>query len=141
MIFEAIIVDDEAPARVELINQLERTGRVKVVTEAVCLQEGIAKMRTHHIDVAFIDHNIAGAGTAMLPEALPTLKKRPLLIYMTAYSDYMDEPFGIEPLGYLVKPVDNGKLAEVIKLLDEVYDREIHYAGGAAVDAAAGVRA
>ena len=45
MIFEAIIVDDEAPARVELINQLEETGRVKVVAEAVCLQEGIAKMK------------------------------------------------------------------------------------------------
>ena len=28
MIFEAMIVDDEAPARVELTNQLERTGRV-----------------------------------------------------------------------------------------------------------------
>ena len=55
MIFEAIIVDDEAPARVELINQLEETGRVKVVAEAVCLQEGIAKMKKGGIDVAFIE--------------------------------------------------------------------------------------
>lgn len=47
MIFEAMIVDDEAPARVELTNQLERTGRVHVVSEAVCLQEAIAKRKTH----------------------------------------------------------------------------------------------
>ena len=32
MIFEAMIVDDEAPARVELRNQLELTGRFKVVS-------------------------------------------------------------------------------------------------------------
>lgn len=125
MIFEAMIVDDEAPARVELINQLEQTGRVKVVSEAVCLQEGIAKMRDLHIDVAFIDHNIAGAGTAMLPEALASMSKIPLLIYMTAYSDFMDEPFGVDPLGYLVKPVDNGKLKDIIRMLDEVYSREV----------------
>lgn len=128
MIFEAMIVDDEAPARVELASQLEHTGRVKVVSEAVCLHEGIDKMRTHKIDVAFIDHNIAGAGTRMLPEALPTLSKVPLLIYMTAYENYQDEPFGIRPLGYLVKPVDNGKLDEIIAMLDEVYRREVLHA-------------
>ena len=38
MIFEAMIADDEAPARVELRNQLEDTGRVKVVAEAVISQ-------------------------------------------------------------------------------------------------------
>lgn len=121
MIFEAIIVDDEAPARVELTNQLERTGRVKVVAEAVCLQEGIAKMRDLRIDVAFIDHNIAGSGTELLPSALPTFKKIPHLIYMTAFSDVQDEPFGVEPMGYLVKPVDNEKLDQIIAMLDEGY--------------------
>lgn len=125
MIFEAIIVDDEAPARVELANQLERTGRVKVMAEAVCLHEAIDKLRDMSIDVAFIDHNIAGAGTSMLPDALSSFRKIPLLIYMTAFSDYQDEPFGVEPLGYMVKPVDNGKLDDVIALLDECYRREV----------------
>lgn len=128
MIFEAMIVDDEAPARVELTNQLHRSGRVQVVSEAVCLQEGIAKMRERRIDVAFIDHNIAGAGTALLPEALGQMKHVPLLVYMTAYSNVCDEPFGVEPLCYLTKPVDNEKLAEVISLLDAVYARKVEVA-------------
>lgn len=123
MIFEAIVVDDEAPARVELTNQLERTGRVKVVAEAVCLQEGIARMQQQPFDVAFIDHNIAGAGTCLLPEAMPTLAKQPMLIYMTAYSDFQDEPFGIDPLGYLVKPVDSKKLAEIIQIMESEHEK------------------
>lgn len=125
MIFEAIIVDDEAPARVELTNQLERTGRVKVVAEAVCLQEAIAKMRHKRIDVAFIDHNISGANTRLLPDALPQLAKVPMLVYMTAFSDVQDEPFGVEPMGYLVKPVDNDKLEEVIRLIESRYASEV----------------
>ena len=128
MIFEAIIVDDEAPARVELISQLEQTGRVKVVAEAVCLQEGIAKMRDTAFDVAFIDHNIGGAGTAMLPQAMETLKKQPMLIYMTAYSDFQDEPFGVEPMAYLCKPVDDEKLNEVIAMMDAAYVRKVERA-------------
>lgn len=127
MIFEAMIVDDEAPARVELTNQLDRTGRVQVVSEAVCLQEGIAKMREQRIDVAFIDHTIAGAGTALLPQALESMEHVPMLVYMTAFQD-MDEPFGVEPLTYLTKPVDNEKLAQVIALLDEVYARRVEVA-------------
>jgi two-component SAPR family response regulator len=125
MIFEAMIVDDEAPARVELINQLERTGRVQVVSEAVCLQEALAKLKHGGIDVVFVDHNIAGAGTTLLPSALPELPKVPMFIYMTAYSDVMDDPFGMEPLAYLVKPVDNNKLNDIIELLEESYRREV----------------
>lgn len=122
MIFEAMIVDDEAPARVELTNQLERTGRVKVVNEAVCLQEGIAKMTEQRIDVAFIDHNISGANTTLLPAALAEMDHAPMLVFMTAYRD-MDDPFGVKPLTYLTKPVDNERLADVIALLDAVYAR------------------
>ncbi len=125
MIFEAMIVDDEAPARVELTNQLERTGRVHVVSEAVCLQEAIAKMNDIRVDVVFIDHNITGAGTTLLAEAITTMDHVPMLIYMTAYSDYQDEPFGVEPLGYLVKPVDTLKLHETIHTLEEQYRREV----------------
>lgn len=125
MIFEAMIVDDEAPARVELTSQLERTGRVKVVSEAVCLQEAIAKLRENRIDVAFIDHNIVGSGTTLLADALPTLAHVPMLIYMTAYSDYQDEPFGVQPLGYLAKPVDKRSLAAVIEEIEGCYKLEV----------------
>lgn len=125
MIFEAMIVDDEAPARVELTNQLERTGRVKVVSEAVCLQEAIAKLRTTRVDVAFIDHNIVGAGTTLLPDALPTLEKVPMFVFMTAYSDYISDPFGMSPLAFLAKPVDTPRLMEIIAQLEDCYRREV----------------
>ena len=49
----------------------------------------------------------------------------PALIYMTAYSDVNDEPFGVDPLAYLTKPVDSDKLDAVIALLDSIYARKV----------------
>lgn len=121
MIFEAMIVDDEAPARVELTNQLEQTGRFKVVSEAVCLQEALAKLKSCEVDVAFIDHNIVGAGTSLLPDSLSSLPKVPMLIFMTAYSDYRDDPFGMQPFDWLTKPVENKQLLDVVGHLESAY--------------------
>ena len=125
MIFEAMIVDDEAPARVELSNQLEQTGRFKVVSEAVCLQEAVAKLRHAEVDVAFIDHNIVGSGTTLLPEALDSLVKVPMFVFMTAYSDFRDDPFGMQPFDWLSKPVNKNQLAEVVRHLDDAYRKAV----------------
>ncbi|MDY2624960.1 MAG: hypothetical protein SOV74_01420 [Coriobacteriales bacterium] len=124
MIFEAIIADDEAPARIELKQQLEDTGRVKVVDEAVSLSEAIAKMSQGAFDVAFIDWDIAGAGTSLLREALPKIKNVPLLVYMSAYSDYHPSPFGVEPLCHLIKPTDRSQLDEVIATIERAARRD-----------------
>lgn len=125
MIFEAMIVDDEAPARVELRNQLEQTGRFKVVSEAVCVQEAVSKLRASEVDVAFVDHNIVGSGTRLLPESLDSLAKVPMFVFMTAYSDYRDDPFGMQPFAWLSKPVDNCQLAEVTGRLEDAYRRAV----------------
>ncbi len=126
MIFEAMIVDDEAPARVELRNQLEQTGRFKVVSEAVCLQEAIAKLKTSEVDVAFIDHNIVGAGTTLLPDSLGELAKEPMFVFMTAYSDFRDDPFGMQPFDWLTKPVEGKQLLDVVSHLEGAYRKAVH---------------
>lgn len=125
MIFEAMIVDDEAPARVELRNQLELTGRFKVVSEAVCLQEAIAKLKCHEVDVAFIDHNIVGAGTTLLPDSLGELAKVPMFVFMTAYSDYRDDPFGMQPFDWLAKPVERKPLLRVVSHIEDAYRKAV----------------
>lgn len=123
MIFEALIADDEAPARVELKRQLLDTGRVIVVDEAVSLQEAAEKMRKYPFDLAFIDWDIAGAGTTILEDVMAELEYKPLLVYMSAYSDYQPSPFGIEPLCHLVKPTDVSQLDEVIAIVEDAHRR------------------
>ncbi len=125
MIFEAMIVDDEAPARAELTDVLNQVGRVHVVAEAVCLQEAIAKIREGGIDIVFMDCTIAGAGSDLLVKALPTFDFVPPFVFLTAYKDYVSDPFGVEPVGRLVKPISSHALSDVLDKITQQWTGEL----------------
>ncbi|MDD7203071.1 MAG: response regulator [Coriobacteriales bacterium] len=118
MIFEAMIADDEAPARVELRNQLEDTGRVKVVAEAVSFPEAVAKIVRGGLDVVFLDWDIADPSSPILKEALPKVEHPPLIVFMSAYAEYEPEAFGVKPLCHLAKPTDRKALEACIKIIE-----------------------
>jgi DNA-binding LytR/AlgR family response regulator len=118
MIFEAMIADDEAPARVELAHQLEDTGRVKVVSEAVSMPEAVAKMKKGGLDVVFLDWDISDPNNTLLRDELPKMEHVPLLVYMSAYKNYQPKPFGVAPLCYLAKPTDREALDECIAIIE-----------------------
>ena len=121
MIFEAMIADDEAPARVELRHQLEDTGRIKVVAEAVSFPETVAKLMHSRIDVLFLDWDIADSTSMLLRDAMPKMDHVPMLVLMSAYSDYQPQAFGIKPLHYLPKPTDKADLDECIAVIEKRY--------------------
>ena len=118
MIYEAMIADDEAPARVELRNQLEDTGRVKVVAEAVSFPETVAKIKRGGLDVVFLDWNIANPDSPLLKDALASMNHPPMIILMSAYAEYEPQAFGITPLCYLVKPTDAQPLHDCISIIE-----------------------
>ena len=119
MIFEAMLADDEAPARVELRHQLEDTGRVKVVAEAVSFPETVAKLMTGGIDVLFLDWDIADPKSSLLRDALPKMDHVPMFVLMSAYKDYKPEAFGIKALYYLPKPTDRADLDRCIAAIEK----------------------
>ncbi|MDO4532380.1 MAG: response regulator [Coriobacteriia bacterium] len=119
MIFEAMIADDEAPARVELRHQLEDTGRMKVVAEAVSFPETVAKLMKGGIDVLFLDWDIADPTSTLLRDALPKMDHVPMLVLMSAYTDYFPEAFGVKPLYYLPKPTDRADLDRCIAAIEK----------------------
>ena len=118
MIFEAMIADDEAPSRVELRTQLEDTGRVKVVSEAVSFPEAVAKIKRGRLDVLFLDWDIADPESMILRDALKEMDHKPLIVLMSAYAEYQPQAFGIEPLCHLHKPTDRDELDECIAVIE-----------------------
>lgn len=119
MIFEAMIADDEAPARVELRHQLEDTGRVKVVAEAVSFPETVAKLMSGGVDVLFLDWDIADPKSTLLRDALPKMDHVPMLVLMSAYTDFQPDAFGIKPLFHLPKPTDRADLDRCIAAIEK----------------------
>ena len=125
----ALIVDDEAPARSELRFLLEETGRVDTIEEASNAREAVELLvrykedAAHHhgTDVLFLDIHMPKTSGMQLAEALHKLKNPPDVIFVTAYSEYAVEAFNVDAVDYLMKPVETIRLE---RALDKVEARE-----------------
>ncbi len=106
----AMIVDDEAPARSELRFLLEETGRVESITEASSAREAVEKLMEAKAEVIFLDISMPKTSGMQLAEALHKLKNPPAIVFVTAYSEYALDAFGVDAVDYLMKPVESDRL-------------------------------
>jgi two-component system LytT family response regulator len=126
MYLNALIVDDEAPARSELRFLLEETGRVERISEASNAREAVeALVRSKEgtdvrTDVLFLDISMPKTSGMQLAEALHKLKNPPAVVFVTAYSEYALDAFNVDAVDYLMKPVETDRL---IQALDKVQAR------------------
>lgn len=116
----AMIVDDEAPARSELKYLLEETGRVDNIVEAGSAREAVERLMEGRADVMFLDISMPKTSGMQLAEALHKLKNPPAVVFVTAYSEYAVEAFGVDAVDYLMKPVETDRLNQA---LDKVQAR------------------
>ena len=116
----AMIVDDEAPARSELKYLLEETGRMGNIVEASSAREAVERLMENRADVMFLDISMPKTSGMQLAEALRNLKNPPAVVFVTAYSEYALEAFGVDAVDYLMKPVETARLRQA---LDKVQAR------------------
>ena len=115
----AMIVDDEAPARSELKFLLDELGQTEVVAEAASVREAIEKLKEYPCDVMFLDVNMPEATGLQLAEALQHLKFPPAVVFVTAYSEFALDAFKVNAIDYLVKPVETDRLSQAITRVRE----------------------
>jgi two-component system, LytTR family, response regulator len=118
MRLKAIIADDEILAREGLRLLLSADRDVEIVAECANGREAIAALREHRADVLFLDVQMPGingfevleqAGTAPLP----------VVIFITAYSEYAVKAFAVQALDYLTKPLEPERLRLAIHRVRE----------------------
>ena len=110
----AMIVDDEAPARSELAFLLEEIGDVEIAVEADNVRKAIESLKEHRCDVVFLDINMPGVNGMQFAGALSKLKNPPAVVFVTAYSEYGADAFGVNAIDYLVKPVETDRLRQAV---------------------------
>lgn len=115
----AMIVDDEAPARSELKYLLEESGRVDLIVEATSAREAVEKLMEVRVDVMFLDISMPKTNGMQLAEALHKLKNPPQVVFVTAYSEYALDAFGVDATDYLMKPVETDRLAQALDKIVE----------------------
>ena len=113
----ALIADDEPLLRGALARQLAQAWpELDVVAQARNGREAIERFEALRPDVCFLDVHMPGLSGV---EAAHHIGRRAHLVFVTAYDRYAVEAFEQGALDYLVKPVEQARLAETVVRLKE----------------------
>jgi two-component system LytT family response regulator len=107
----ALIVDDERPARAELRRLLTVHPDVAIVGEAANVDEAEKQLLALDVDVLFLDITMPGASGFDLLERLDAV---PRLIFTTAHDEFALRAFEVNALDYLLKPIRPDRLAAAL---------------------------
>ncbi len=108
-----VLVEDERPARARLKTLLSRYGDVEIVAEGDSVGGGAEAVRTSRPDLVFLDIRLMG-GTAfnLLAQLAAPL---PVIVFVTAHSDYAVRAFEVHAIDFLLKPVEQDRLDRCIE--------------------------
>lgn len=112
-----LIADDEPLLRARLRRQLAAVWpESEVVAEARNGREAVQLFDERHPDVCFLDvHMPVLSGV----EAAKHIARRAHIVFVTAYDEYAVQAFAHGALDYLVKPVEQERLADTVSRLKE----------------------
>lgn len=119
MTIRTILVDDEALAIQGLALRLEAHPDVEIIETCNNGREAIRAIKTHKPDLVFLDIQMPGFDGFSVVSGLAEVEP-PLFVFVTAYSDHAIRAFEAQATDYLMKPVEEDRLAAT---LDRVRQR------------------
>ncbi len=130
MTIKTILVDDEKLAIQGLQIRLEKFDDIEIVDTCRNGREAIRKIKTLKPDLVFLDIQMPGFDGFSVVQGIMEIEP-PLFIFVTAYSEHAVRAFEAEAIDYLVKPVEEDRLADAI---DRVRKRLSEKRGGAELE-------
>ncbi len=130
MTIRTILVDDEKLAIQGLQIRLEKFDDIEIVDTCRNGREAIRKIKTLKPDLVFLDIQMPGFDGFSVVQGIMEIEP-PLFIFVTAYSEHAVRAFEAEAIDYLVKPVEEDRLADAI---DRVRKRLSEKRGGAELE-------
>lgn len=115
-IYKALVIDDEALARQDLIDVLAEFKQVDVVGEADSISGARRKITQLNPHIIFLDIQLPGESGFDLLEHLPQEIK---IIFVTAFDQYAIRAFEVNAQDYLLKPVSRERLAATLERIED----------------------
>ncbi len=119
MSIRTILVDDEPLAIQGLRLRLEAHEDVEIVETCSNGREAIRAIKTNKPDLVFLDIQMPGFDGFSVIQGLMEVEP-PLFVFVTAYGDHALRAFQAQAVDYLMKPVEEVRLADT---LDRVRQR------------------
>lgn len=109
------VIDDERPARKELIYQIRETTPDAIIEEADSGTSGLALISGVTFDILFIDINLNDIEGTTLAAAAKKILPEAQIIFATAYSQYAVKAFELGVNNYILKPFDPERVKRVLE--------------------------
>lgn len=118
---KTLVIDDERLARKELISLLSKYPEITIEGECSNGEEALAMIEQVQPDLIFLDVQMPGmSGFDMLDK----LENVPYVIFVTAYDEYALKAFEVNALDYVLKPVEEDRLAEAVQKVVRAKQRD-----------------
>jgi two-component system, LytTR family, response regulator len=114
MTIRTILVDDEPLAIQGLELRLQEHEDVEIIDKCSNGREAIRAIKTHKPDLVFLDIQMPGFDGFSVIQGLMEVEP-PLFVFVTAYSDHAIRAFEAQAVDYLMKPVEEARLADTIE--------------------------
>ncbi|MGO1369552.1 MAG: LytR/AlgR family response regulator transcription factor [Senegalia sp. (in: firmicutes)] len=118
MKIKALIVDDELPAREEIIYLLSKYKDIEIIGEennGLSAMEAVEKLEP---DMIFLDINMPKiSGIEVANKIINKEDNIPLIVFITAYDEYAIKAFELDAIDYLLKPISEQRLDKTIDKL------------------------
>lgn len=120
MIKTVMIVDDEPLARIGLRQLIEQFTDWKIILELESGHELETYVAQLQPSVIFLDIKMPRRNGLLAAAGLKNLENPPLIVFVSAYSDYALQAFELYALDYLLKPFSDERFVQTVNRLNSL---------------------
>jgi two-component system LytT family response regulator len=114
MTIRTILVDDEKLALQGLQLRLEKFDDIEIIGTCANGREAIRAIKTEKPDLVFLDIQMPGFDGFSVVQGVMEIEP-PLFVFVTAFEEHAIRAFEANAVNYLMKPVDEDKLADTVE--------------------------
>lgn len=111
---KAVYVDDERPALVNFESvekNIEEISSLKLFTDG---NKALDYIRENEVDIAFLDMELSVTNGIQLAKEIKKHNVNIHIVFVTAYTKYAFEAFGVDAVDYILKPYSADEIKQVI---------------------------
>src|SRR6202008_381792 len=116
MSINTIIVDDEKPARDELVFLLKVFSDTNLLAQGKNGVEAVNLIKEFSPDLLFLDVQMPGLdGFGVLKKLLDKKLPMPQIVFATAFDQYAVKAFEVNAIDYILKPFDKKRVSQAVE--------------------------
>ncbi len=117
--YKCLVVDDNIIERDAVIMHLSKMKKIKIVGECSNGLDALELLQEKEVDIVISDidmPNLTGIGL------IKNLKKAPVFIFVTAFTEFAAESFNLNVIDYIVKPASFERILKAVNKAIDLLD-------------------